>query len=370
MNKVLVSVLGLVTLGLAAPAALGQKELIPSTLEGGNLYVYAVGQDQALWRTAKKYGAWQGWERLGGKISGSPDACSSNPGRVVVMLRAQDNTIDALVHNPLNGTGAWYGYGSKVGSDPSVACGAGDRLSLFVRGHNNSELYATGAEGGVWASLYGSDRVPRGLAIEDVQGKASQPVKKSLWEKFVDFHAGPPFAYDSVLGASGLGGQIKGSPDGTIFGTLNSPRQAVFVRGMDDSIWWRVTDKANKKWMPFNSLGGLKMSSDPTAIPWKNGGILLFARGLDNALWVRQYRAENQQWTAWFSWGGTLAGSPDATTWGGNRVDVFARAADGSVLHAWREDDDVLAPGAPLGDGAGRRHSGRSHGGGREVVGT
>ncbi|PYE53643.1 hypothetical protein [Deinococcus yavapaiensis] len=321
------------------------QPVVPQNLEGGNLYVYAVGMDRALWFTKKSYGAWGGWQRLGGKINGSPDACSPNPGKILVMLRANDDTIDGVTFDFVGKSATWSGYGSKIGSDPGLACAPGDKVSLFVRGHNNAELYATGAENGAWSSLYTEDKVPVGLAIEDVQKRAAQPVKKSLWQKYKDWVGGEPFyvTVPYVLGAWGLGGQIKGGPEGVIFGTPAKQRQAVFVRGLDDFIWWRVTDDGNSKWLNFESLGGLKMTSDPTVVPWRNGGLLLFARGMDNKLWVREFRG-GQQWTAWFPWGGpVLAGSPDATSWGPGRVDVFARGADGQVLHAWRDDNDVLA---------------------------
>ncbi|MFN0109696.1 MAG: hypothetical protein ACKVZH_12655 [Blastocatellia bacterium] len=33
-----------------------------------------------------------------------------------------------------------------------------------------------------------------------------------------------------------------------------------------------------------------------------------------------------------------LIGAPSATSWGGNRIDVFARNPAGKVVHFWKED--------------------------------
>jgi hypothetical protein len=304
----------------------------------GNIFVYVPGQDNTLWHNKYTNGKWNGWQSLGGKGVAGVDACSPNPGKMVVALRGTDNSVGAAIFNfDQSSSPAWFHYGSKIGSDPAVGCRAGDKLNLYARGHNNKELYGAWAESGVWANMY-TVQNGIGLAIEDVAGKAkAQASEKSFWEKVKEFHAGKPFSSgNSVLGAAGLGGQMKGSPDACSFG---GDKQAVFVRGTDDAIHWRMWD--GSQWSQFESLeDGVKMSSDPSAVSRRSGEIMLFARGMDNKLWVREYR--NAKWGPWIPWGGVLAGSPKATSWGGNRVDVFARSADGSILHAWRDDTDVL----------------------------
>jgi hypothetical protein len=318
--------------------AVSDCKMNATPVSSGNIYVYAPGQDNALWHNKYANGKWSGWQSFGGNGIGGVDACSPNPGKMVVALRNTDNSVGAAIFNfDKSSNPAWFHYGSKIGSDPAVACRAGDRLNLYARGHNNTGLYGTWAENGIWANLYVIEKGD-GLAIEDVVGKANRkPSEKSFWDKIGETIAGKAFTYSSeILGAVGLGGQMKGSPDACSFG---GDKQAVFVRGMDDAIYWKMWD--GSKWSEFESLeGGVKMSSDPSALSRRSGEIMLFARGTDNKLWVREYR--NGQWGAWLPWGGVLAGSPKATSWGGNRIDVFARSADGSILHAWRDDTDAL----------------------------
>ena len=299
---------------------------IPSGLEGGNLYVYVAGFDGALWTIKKNFGTWGNGKSLGGRGIIGLDACSPNPGKTVVMLRGTGNVLGSAIFDNSTGKSGWVNYSSLIGSDPGTACQPGDKVNLFVRGHNNNELYAAYAENGVWAQMYQLDGGHP--AIEDVAGKAAALKKKD--ESFWNF-GGAAFT-SGMLGASGLGGGMKGSPDGVSFGGNN---RAVFVRGNDDYIWWRVTFDG-KPWEQFESLGGLKMTSDPTAVSRKPGEILVFARGEDNKLWVKQYL--NGTWRAWLPWGGTVAGNPDATSWGGNRVDVVYRGTNGEVYHAWLDD--------------------------------
>ncbi len=194
-------------------------------------------------------------------------------------------------------------------------------------------VYGTGAENGVWASLFDGNKVGAGTPIEDVAAKAAAPVNKSFWDKLMP--GGEPFfAEMGMIGAGPMGGALKGNPDSVTIGG----KPYVFVRGTDDYVWWNRWE--GSKWSGWESIGKMKVSSDPTAVVRKNGTeIWLFARGDDNQLWACRF---NGIWGSWVSWGGTLAGNPDATSWGGNRVDVFARSSDGKVLHAWRDDDEAL----------------------------
>ncbi len=291
-----------------------------------------------MWSIKSTNGKWAGWQKLGGGLTGGIDACSPNPGKIITMFRANDGaTIWQAVFDYTNSKGAWSSLYSKIGSDPSVTCGAGDKVWLFTRGFGNTAVYGTGAENGQWASLFDGNKVGAGTPIEDVAGKASAPVKKSLWDKVGDMLPGgePFFAEMGIIGAGPMGGAMKGNPESVTVGG----KPYVFVRGTDDYVWWIRWE--GSKWSAWESIGKMKVSSDPTAVVRKNGSeIWLFARGDDNQLWAIRF---DESWGGWISWGGTLAGNPEATSWGGNRVDVFARSSDGKVLHAWRDDEEAAA---------------------------
>jgi len=290
--------------------------LVPTKTDDGSLYVYAVGLDDALWTIKKSKGTWGASNRLDDSSFGGPDACSPNPGKIIVAYPGAGYRLTVKSFDYSNTISSRSGFG-KIGSDPTVLCQSGDRVTLFVRGSNNTQLYWSYAENGAWPIK----KVPDFLPIEDVAGKSCDKLCE-----------------DGLL-VYPFGGAMKGSPDGVAFGGDN---RAVFVRGTDDHIWWRVTFD-NKTWAPwedFSPLGGIRVTSDPTAVSRKPGEILLFARGENNMLWVTQY--SKGKWTMWVPWGGVMAGSPDATSWGGNRVDVFYRGADGSLYHVWRDDTEAL----------------------------
>lgn len=306
--------------------------------DSGDLYVYAVGLDDRLWTIKKTKGVWGGRQQLAPVVGGGVDACSPNPGKIIVAFRAQNNAAYIGLFDYANGKHGWFNFISKIGSDPTVLCQSGDRVTYFVRGHNNTGLYGTYAENGVWALMNIGDG--DGLAIEDVVSKGGQASSISFWDKIT--FAGEKFT-DGTLMITGhpFQGAMKGSPDGVAFGGDN---RAVFVRGTDDRVWWRMTSD-NKTWSNWQEVSpssgaGIKITSDPSAVSRKNGEILLFARGENNMLWVTQYKGG--AWTGWVPWGGVMAGSPDATSWGDNRVDVFYRNADGSITHVWRDDTDGL----------------------------
>ncbi|WP_084049665.1 hypothetical protein [Deinococcus hopiensis] len=230
----MVSVLGLLALASAGQAA-----------ENGNLYVYALGQDSALWTVKKTQGQWGGWQRIGGEVKGGLGACSPEPGGNVVMLRSKMGLLNATVHNTLNGMGQFTAYRTVVGSDLGVACAAGGRMGLFVRGYDQAQaaLFTTTADGGARANQYivdqaNNDHSMIGNVLTALGG--TRTVNRHLWDgaqKAVTsrlfFKSGPEF----FLGGWPLGGQIKGAPDGVILGGANTLRQAVFVRGMADDIW-------------------------------------------------------------------------------------------------------------------------------------
>jgi hypothetical protein len=104
------------------------------------------------------------------------------------------------------------------------------------------------------------------------------------------------------------------------------PAQAqthVFARGSDrtlmhfDGTQWR-------------SLGGQLVGS-PDACSWGRDRIDVVVRGTNNHL--LQIARVNGQWSGWYDLGGTLTSSPTCAAWGRGRIDVLARGAGGVLIH-------------------------------------
>jgi hypothetical protein len=110
-----------------------------------------------------------------------------------------------------------------------------------------------------------------------------------------------------------LGGNVVGDPEKTVDVVARDSANSV-------SHWkWNGTT-----WLSDN-LGG-NITSDPDMSSWGSQRMDVFARGIDNALWHRYWN--NGFWGPWENLGGSLASGPSAVSWGSDRIDVVARAGD------------------------------------------
>lgn len=99
-----------------------------------------------------------------------------------------------------------------------------------------------------------------------------------------------------------------------------------FVRGDDGALW--VRDRNTWK-----SLGGQLLGS-PDACSWGPDRLDVFARGTDQNL--IQISRIGGRWTNWVDLGGNLLTDPSCVSWGPNRIDVFATGASFTLIHkAW-----------------------------------
>jgi hypothetical protein len=103
----------------------------------------------------------------------------------------------------------------------------------------------------------------------------------------------------------------------------------IFFRGDDGQLWMRWANSPAEA-VP---LGG-QIIGEPDATTWGGGRIDIVARGTDNAVWHRFYDGAN--WGPWESLGGTTYSPPTAVSWGPNRLDVFVAGADRQLWQrAW-----------------------------------
>jgi len=79
--------------------------------------------------------------------------------------------------------------------------------------------------------------------------------------------------------------------------------------------------------------GGSAFNDDPAVSSWGINRLDVFARGTDSTLWHRWW--DGSSWSGWESLGGVLSSSPSAVSWGYNRIDVFAMDKDNAIVHKW-----------------------------------
>ena len=95
------------------------------------------------------------------------------------------------------------------------------------------------------------------------------------------------------------------------------------------------------------STNALDPATSVAVTSWGTNRVDLFARGTDGAL---KHKLYNGRWSAWESLGGAISSAPAAVSWGVGRIDVVARGIDGSVVHraflngAWAPWDAVGSP--------------------------
>jgi hypothetical protein len=82
------------------------------------------------------------------------------------------------------------------------------------------------------------------------------------------------------------------------------------------------------------SLGG-SLTSSPDATSWGGGRLDAFARGTDGGLWT--ISRDGGRWSGWAPLGGVLrtGSGPGAVSWGPGRLDVFVRGTDDALWHRW-----------------------------------
>lgn len=310
----------------------------------GNLFVFAIfGADDTpkpgdarIWMIQNIGGKWGEWSKTGNypdTDSSGLDACSPNPGEVVMFYQSKAkkdlwwNSFKLEPSGNLKEDQFNHALMSTVGSAPTVACEPG-RFTLFVRMVNNLGYVSNIFSNGTWQSMRRTSQVPRYTRIELVDNYKGGGA--------VD---GPNSSTD-ILGGRNAGGTTPGfdsNPDAIVAQT----KTIVFARSKTGSTIWAHV-RGVEGWTEISST---KMTSNPTAVYLsKRKAVWVFARGADNRLWATQItNLDTLKASVWLPWGDRqIAGEPDASTMDGNRVDVVARGADGRIIHFWRDDDEAL----------------------------
>ena len=305
----------------------------------GEITLFARGATGELLSREWESGSWSDLHSLGlpvARIEGSGlavpadwqlAACSGDPKRIDVFARSPDGD---LLHMTASG-GEWGAFeclGAPATTSggiavplglvvPPAACSAGpDRIDIFAVGQTG-ELLHTWWDGKSWS---GFDSL--GVPVMQFGGtQRSVPL------------SGPLAA--CRCGADGMG---------------------VFVRGSGGDLmmkWWDGT-----RWSEFVSLGWPEMPEEiypavtvaapltgpPAACSWGPNRMDVFARGSSGEVIHKWWGGRD--WSAFVSLGMPVTADAEPTplsstgaiaacTWGVNRLDVFTRAVDGNLYHAW-----------------------------------
>lgn len=85
-------------------------------------------------------------------------------------------------------------------------------------------------------------------------------------------------------------------------------------------------------WHGFENLGG-KLTSTPNAVSWGANRIDVVARGTDSAVYHKWWNGSS--WNGYENLGGLIQGAPTICSWANGRLDIFATGMDHHLWHRW-----------------------------------
>jgi len=92
-----------------------------------------------------------------------------------------------------------------------------------------------------------------------------------------------------------------------------------------------------------------RIATRPTAVSWSYGRIDLFARAEDGSM-LHKWHNEWSGWSDWVVHGGCISNDPVVASWAPNRLDVFVINCNGTAWHNWYDGTNWWWEPLPGGD--------------------
>lgn len=273
---------------------------------------------------------WSSWEQLDGVLKDAPSVASWGPNRLDVFARGLD---DALWHKVWDGSGwtAWGSLGGVITSSPAAASWGENRIDIFALGLPPREVWHQTWDGAWlgWISEGGGD-VESGGLLDDAPAVAATDsnelhlfVRTSGHNLKYKYWGGESWSPWDILG----GAPIYSSPSVVSRG---AGMLDIVARGESSQVLWR---NALGDWISFDGT----IQDAPAITSWGPDRMDLFARGTDNNLYHSAWDPSTS-WSDWENLGGPIYSSPAAVSWGPGRIDVFARGETGNLIHIWYQE--------------------------------
>ncbi|MFN8028320.1 MAG: hypothetical protein U0W40_18735 [Acidimicrobiia bacterium] len=271
--------------------------------DGTRTIAFVRGADGALWSaTLSGPGpTWSAWTSRGGFIVLDPVAVTDGAGNVKIFVVGGDSAL--YVGDMTNGGAVTFTRLGGVLTAPAGAAFDGTGYQVFVRGGDNA-MYS----GRVLANGTFSGFTPRGGYLSAAPALA---VDGSTVRVFVRGGDLSLFTASSNIDGSGFSGFAPRG--GTLF---SSPRVVndgggvrIVLRGSDNQLW---TAKWNSggTFSGFTPLGG-QIVTDPGVV---SDGVntRVFVVGLDNGLWTGTMTPAGAAWSGFTPLGGFISAVPAA----------------------------------------------------------
>jgi hypothetical protein len=249
------------------------------------------------------------------------------------------------------GSDSWESQGGIISIAPTVVSWGSDRLDVFAIGAEpRYQLFQKywsltggwsdwiGLPDGEW-ELFAPTAVAWGPDRLDVF--LVDKNTNALYHTYGDGNSWQPSgSYDD------LGGYCTSRP---VALSRSEGLIDIFVRGGDAGLW--QLSYSNGTWGKWAAIGsGTAIQAEPEAVSWGSGNIELFAWAADSSLLYKQLDTANdiQTWTprtGFQTLGSGLTGPPKAVCDSQGSVDVFAYLQDRQIGHlAWDQTSGAWVP--------------------------
>jgi len=223
------------------------------------------------------------------RIASQVSAVSWEPGRIDIFARSETGTLLHKWYQRYMGWSHWEDLGGCIIGAPSATSWGVGRLDIFVQGCNDTGLneYHKWYDGS-WHN----------------------------WELVPNMNA-----------------RITAAPSAVSWGPN---RIDIFARGEGADL---IHDWYGGQWFGIDSQGGC-IIGQPVTAAWKPGRLDVFVQDCNNSGPNVSHKWYDNN--SWRSWEGTpqqqtnrITTMLGAVSWGNNRIDIFARAQDGTLIHQW-----------------------------------
>ncbi|HTD21109.1 MAG TPA: hypothetical protein VK738_00485 [Terriglobales bacterium] len=319
---------------------------IAAVARGSNLEIFGLGTDNHIYHKRLDGQAWDAseggdWEDLGmanGHTFSSPPAVVAwDANRLDVFALNDGNN---MMHKIWDGQWReWEDLGGVFVSPPAAGSWGKDRLDVVALGADNGMRWNSwdGANWQGWtdqgggpfnsplavvAGPWGPGRLDVVVRNQNNQMYHAAEAKQFLGNiTWLDWQP---------LGGSQWGG-VFASPPAMVAWAAN--RLDMFALGINNQMLWKYWDGNN--WQPsangdWQDIGGHNLGSPPVVTSWGSNRLDLFALGSDNHMYHKIYDGGWKEWEPLF---GGFNSPPVAISWTSERLDVFGLGADNAMYH-------------------------------------
>jgi len=265
-----------------------------------------LGEDGAVWHVSYN-GTWSEWASLGGNFESAPSISSLGANQLLIFVRGADHDLYSKQFDGVSWSNEWLDQSRYIGKPASTiltgdpACFAlGQRLDCFVLGQDHNVWHDTYDTTLYWGIHWSGWSLLPQQSGSFVGGPSAYGWKNPQYLGVVALASNGSVLEDNWNGWSSNWTQLpvailtQGSDPACV-----SPQvgyAACVGLGVDGKIW--LTKFVSGAWQDWTALpGGEALSSGPTITTWGPNRLDVFARGSDNGLWVNTF--DNGTWSGW-----------------------------------------------------------------------